>query len=144
MIILREGNIFNYTHQALAQGVNSMGKMGAGISVKFKQKYPEMYGQYFQKCKDNIIKPGDLFFYSSDSKPFVFNLVTQKNLKGAKQEYLEQAVQKMFVKSREEGITDIAMPEIGCGRGGLDIKILKDTLNMYFSRGSTNITVYHY
>jgi O-acetyl-ADP-ribose deacetylase (regulator of RNase III) len=116
--------------------------MGAGISVRFKQRYPEMYEQYLGKCRNDSLKPGDIFFYRSELKPSVFNLVTQRNLKGAKQEYLEQAVQKMFVKSGQEGITDIAMPEIGCGLGGMDVKSLKDTLSKYFSIGDTDITIY--
>ena len=143
MIILKEGNIFDYEHQSLAQGINLRGKMDAGIAVKFKQKYPEMHELYLDMCRKDLLKPGDIFFYHSDTKPSVFNLVTQRNLKGAKQEYLEQAVQRMFVKSMEEGITDIAMPEIGCGRGGLSVDCLKKNLNLYFGESNINITIYH-
>lgn len=143
MIILREGNIFGYEHQALAQGLSSRGRMDKGIAVRFRHRYPEMYAQYAEKCRKNLLKPGDIFFYHSDSKPHVFNLITQKNLKKAEESFLEAAVQKMFVEAKTRNITDIAMPEIGCGLGSLSIDSLKGNLNLYFGVSDINITVYH-
>jgi O-acetyl-ADP-ribose deacetylase (regulator of RNase III) len=146
MLILRNGDMFDYRHQALAQGVNCIGKMDNGIASRFRLRYPGMYEIYFAKCRDSLLKPGDIFFYHSDSypkRPHVFNLVTQKNLKGARIDFLEQAVRKMLVESKERDITDIAMPEIGCGLGGLYAEDLKKILTSYFSASRTNITLYH-
>jgi O-acetyl-ADP-ribose deacetylase (regulator of RNase III) len=143
MIILKEGNLFGYKHQAYAQGVSSHGKMDRGIAVRFKQKYPDMYSQYVTKCKTDLLKPGDIFFYHSDSKPHVFNLITQKSLRKAEEPFLEEAVQKMFIEAKKRDITDIAMPEIGCGLGGLDPKTLNRILCNYFAKGNIDISVYH-
>lgn len=142
MIVIRFGDIFKYEHQSLAHGVNALGKMGAGIAVEFRKRYPNMYRRYREKCKKHELKPGDLLFYRFHSLPDVFNLVTQKNLKAAREEYLEQAVQKLYMKAKKESITDIAMPEIGCGLGGLSPDFLRKTLNKYFNPSNINITVY--
>jgi O-acetyl-ADP-ribose deacetylase (regulator of RNase III) len=126
MLILRDGDMFDYRHQALAQGVNCIGKMDNGIASRFRLRYPGMYEIYFAKCRDSLLKPGDIFF-----------------LKGARIDFLEQAVRKMLVESKERDITDIAMPEIGCGLGGLYAEDLKKILTSYFSASRTNITLYH-
>jgi len=143
MIVIREGNLFGYEHQAYAHGVNSRGRMDAGIAVDFKRRYPKMFRQYKTACLDGILKPGDIFFYRAENdEPDVYNLVTQRSLKRAREEFLEEAIKKMYIHSKRHDITDIAMPEIGCGLGGIDPVFLKDTINKYFGMSNTYITIY--
>lgn len=142
MIIFKEGNLFDYTHEALAHGVNSKGKMGAGIATEFKKQFPQMYSQYKKKCLSGELKPGELFFYDSGKGPVVFNLVTQASLGRAKQSFLEKAAEKMYIKAVEEGITDIAMPQIGTGRGKLTLDDLKNVLYPLFDSSDMHVTIY--
>jgi len=142
MIIFRKGDLFDFDHQAYAHGVNSRGRMDAGIAVRFKGGYPKMFEEYSSACADGILKPGDIFFYHSDDKPSVYNLVTQKNLRSADAVFLEQTVQKMYIHSMKNKITDIGMPLIGCGLGGLSVDTLTDILGKYFTYNDTDIILY--
>src|SRR5258708_1750726 len=75
------GDLFvnRYKAQALAQGCNCQGVMGAGVALGFKERYPQMYEVYRRRCK---AKPrqfnlGDSFLWKELGKPSVFNLATQ-------------------------------------------------------------------
>jgi len=142
LILTRQGDIFDYEHEALAHGVNSLGMMNAGIAVDFKKSYPDMFREYQKRCNSGELRPGDIFFYESRVQPHVFNLVTQDNLFGAKSEYVESALEKMLVFAREREIRDIAMPNIGEGLGNLKKGRLMELLRPLFGSSDINVTVY--
>lgn len=118
--IIPEGDIFkvigvsNYAH-----GCNCMGAMGKGIALQFKHKYPQMYRNYKQMCTDGKFVPGDVYDYDS-GEGHVFNLATEKSWHtGAKIEYIEKSLRKMFQLAIDDKVDNIAMPTIGAGLGGL-------------------------
>lgn len=77
---LKEGNIFNIEGvMNYAHGYNCAGAMGKGIALQFKEKYPQMFRLYKQKCKTGDFVPGDVFEYNYGNG-YVYNLGTQKNL----------------------------------------------------------------
>lgn len=126
--IIEEGDIFaisgvyNYAH-----GCNCAGAMGKGIALQFKDKFPEMYLEYKNLCKENKFNPGDVFDYYY-GHGYVYNLGTQLNWRtSAKLEYISTAIEKMCNLAIKEDVYKIAMPTIGAGLGGLkwmDVKQL--------------------
>ena len=148
MIELYEGDIFDhfyhfYKHASLAHGVNAKGRMDAGVAVEFKQRYPAMFREYQRQCLSGTLRPGQIFFWDKESgRPAVFNLVTQEGLSGAKESFLDSAVQHMYVRAKKEGIKDIAMPQIGSGLGGLSPDVLRNILHQYFDPSDIAITIY--
>jgi O-acetyl-ADP-ribose deacetylase (regulator of RNase III) len=144
MIIHNEGDLFEHVHQAYAHGVSNLGIMGKGIAIKFKEIYPNMFKTYKSLCHKEILKPGDCLFYQSikEDLPSVFNLVTQDNIFQAKAEFLNISIREMYVTSREKGITDIAMPEIGCGLGSLNLDDLISCLQPFVEDSKHHITIY--
>ena len=144
MIIRNEGNLFDNFHQAYAHGVSNLGIMGRGIALEFKERYPEMFEEYRVRCNNGILKPGECFFYHGDiiDLPSVFNLVTQDNIFQAQQEFLEKGIKEMYMTACEKGITDIAMPEIGCGLGNLHINDLIESLSPFIEDSRHHITIY--
>jgi O-acetyl-ADP-ribose deacetylase (regulator of RNase III) len=143
MLIERIGNLFDYEHQAYAHGVNNQGVMEAGIAVEFKRRYPGMYEQYRDLCINQELKPGDAFLYHEQGKPSVFNLVTQSNVFFAEKQFLVKSIRAMYVKARDEDITDIAMPTISCGLGGLVLADLKIALHPFIQDTSHHVTIWH-
>ncbi|MCE9385120.1 macro domain-containing protein, partial [Bacteroides fragilis] len=51
---IEKGDIFRIDGvSSYAHGCNCAGAMGKGIAVQFKSKYPDMYLEYKQLCKEN-------------------------------------------------------------------------------------------
>ena len=55
---IEKGDIFRIEGvSSYAHGCNCAGAMGKGIAVQFKSKYPDMYLEYKQLCKENKFCP---------------------------------------------------------------------------------------
>ena len=52
MIRFVKGNLLESSAQALVNTVNTVGVMGKGIALQFKEAYPNNYILYKKACKD--------------------------------------------------------------------------------------------
>lgn len=135
MISFESGDIFATPNpQALAHGCNCFGAMGAGIAVEFKKRWPAMYNIYRDDCLRGYFKPGDVYMYTPciETDPKVFNLATQDRFQ-AKIGWINTAIITMLRQARVHNITEILMPAIGCGLGGLDWREVKNLLQTFDS-----------
>lgn len=125
--IFRIEGVSNYAH-----GCNCAGAMGKGIALQFKEKYPDMYLEYKQLCKEHKFCPGDVFDYDYGNG-HIYNLGTQATWRTrAKIEYIEKALIQMLELANRDYITAIALPAIGAGLGGLkweDVKAILDKVS---------------
>jgi len=143
MITFIQGDLFSAKTDSFAHGVNAVGKMDAGIALEFKKRYPEMYSRYKRLCDQHILLPGEVFYYGSkDERPNVVNLVTQNGLNKANIDYLELAIDGLTKRYKMWNIKKIAMPKIGCGRGGLDWEEVKSLLVNKFEKIKLEVLVY--
>ena len=113
-----KGDLFDSKAQTLAHGCNCQGKMGAGIALGFKRRYPSMFKEYKRLCHSGLFVPGSYFLFKYSS-PWILNLATQDTKRGARIEFVEHCLVKLSENYHDEGITSIAMPRIGAGLGGL-------------------------
>jgi O-acetyl-ADP-ribose deacetylase (regulator of RNase III) len=132
--------------QVFAHGCNCQGSMGAGIAKGFRQRYPEMYKEYRERCK---AKPrqfnlGDAWLWKEDGQPWVFNLGTQEGYWRARASYeaIETALEQMKKQAVEENIVSIALPRIGAGYGGLSWKKVRAIIERVFNDWSGTLYVY--
>ena len=125
--IFRLPGVTSYAH-----GCNCAGAMGKGIALQFKRKFHKMYLQYNSMCISGNFKPGDVFPYEYSQNCFVYNLATQKHYaihgRLAKLEHIRKSVKKMLEHAAAHNVTDIALPKIGAGLGGLDWEDVKIAL----------------
>lgn len=125
-MIERQGDLFTTDAKVLAHGVNCKGVMGAGIAKSFRDKFPDMYKEYQYLCNRGILRLGSFYSYTTDDI-MIFNLTTQYK-PGPDARYgsvfsslLDSAMSlDDFNKSDGKYGNTIAMPEIGCGIGGLE------------------------
>ena len=73
MIHYVTGNLLAASDEALINTVNTVGVMGKGIALQFKDRYPYNFQVYQQACKEGSIFPGKLLVtrdsnLSTDSK----------------------------------------------------------------------------
>jgi O-acetyl-ADP-ribose deacetylase (regulator of RNase III) len=149
-----QGDLFtnDFNFDALAQGVNCQGVMGAGIAVPFKEKWPSMYEDYKRRCAQygdalgglvHIWRPyfdvqlqeteeGD-FYEWYVSGPTIYNLFSQV-MPGRNGDYrlLQQAAISMVFDAEENEIANVGLPWIGCGIAGLERHNVKQILKQVF------------
>ena len=143
MLRYEKGDLFDFRHQAYAHGVNTLGKMSAGIAVEFRKRYQEMYHQYRKLCLKSKLTLGDVYYWQSDEElPSVFNLVTQSSLKYAEPAALLDSFEKMYIMAKQKDIQDIAMPKIGMGYGKVDENIFLQAVYPFIRDSKVWVTIY--
>jgi len=119
--------MFTTNAKILGHGVNVDGLMGAGIAKTFAEKYERNLKRYKQACKDKHLNPGGSVIVN-ESGTLILNLASQSRPgRFARYDWLfsslHGAVEKLMTQEKEVldlfGST-IAIPEIGCGIGGLE------------------------
>jgi O-acetyl-ADP-ribose deacetylase (regulator of RNase III) len=125
MITFRQGNLLDSGAEALVNTVNTVGVMGKGIALMFKEAFPENFRAYAAACKKGEIGIGRVFVtekrdWVSGSR-WVVNFPTKKHWRHpSKLEWIEEGLQdlKRFIVENE--VRSIALPPLGSGNGGLD------------------------
>lgn len=132
MIIYSKGNLLEAEAEALVNTVNCVGVMGKGIALQFKQAYPENYKEYEKACKDEKIKPGTMFIYSTGelfSSKYIINFPTKRHWKGkSKIEDIKIGLIDFVKQIKDLNIKSVAVPPLGCGNGGLDWQVVKSLI----------------
>jgi len=125
MIELTKGNLLASSDGVLVNTVNTVGVMGKGIALQFKDEFPHNYEVYVETCKKGELYPGTLLTVTDWSPRYgekiIVNFPTKVHWRNpSKYEY----IQKGLVALREFIITNkvesISIPPLGCGNGGLD------------------------
>lgn len=118
-----KGNLFdpNFDFEALAQGVNTWGVMGAGIAVPFRENWPEMYAEYRKICKRfGADLCGSAHIWWTDNHRVIYNLFSQKDPgPDGSYDYLRKATVQMVLHAEKEKLRSVGLPWIGCGIAGL-------------------------
>lgn len=116
-----KGDMLAATHEAVVNTVNCKGKMGRGLALQFKKRFPKMFLNYKRYCDEGRLKPGDMHVYQSDESPkWIVNFPTKDHWRNpSKMEYITTGLKSLIDFLKKEHITDIAIPPLGCGLGGL-------------------------
>jgi O-acetyl-ADP-ribose deacetylase (regulator of RNase III) len=113
-------NLFKSPAQTLVNTINTVGVMGKGIALSFKNLYPTMYQEYRQLCQDGKLDIGKLHIYRTPNK-FIVNFPTKKHWRNpSKIEYIEAGLQEFVRIYDRYGISSVSFPQLGCGNGELD------------------------
>jgi len=122
MIYKAEGDLLGTDAEALVNTVNTVGVMGKGIALQFKQAFPDNYKAYEAACKHGEVALGKMFVFRRQSDPrIIINFPTKKHWRGkSKIGDIESGLRALIEVVKEEKIASIAVPPLGCGNGGLD------------------------
>lgn len=124
-IIHKEGDLFTTTATIIAHQVNCQGKMGSGVALQVKQKYPTAYIMYLSKCQRDYNLLGNIQMVPQSDGRIICNMFAQDNYGYDGKKYTaSSALQMCFIKLKQyaaEKNISIAIPyKIGCCRGGAD------------------------
>ena len=144
MLTFVRGNLFESPAKVLVNTVNTVGVMGKGIALTFKQIYPEMFKQYQLLCESKRFDVGNLWLYKTENK-WILNFPTKRHWRNpSKLEYVEAGLQKFAATYADHGITSIAFPELGCGNGELQWDVVRPLMVKHLKNIPINVYVYLY
>jgi O-acetyl-ADP-ribose deacetylase (regulator of RNase III) len=136
MITYLTGDLLQAPAQALVNTVNTVGVMGKGIALQFKEQFKENLRAYLKACKDGSLVPGKLLVIRDHTldggEKVIVNFPTKVNWKQkSTYQYIEDGLRELARIIPEHGITSIAVPPLGCGNGGLDWNKVKPLMEHY-------------
>ena len=124
MIRFIKGNLIEAKVEALVNTVNTVGVMGKGIALMFKDAFPDNYSRYEAACKAGNVKVGHMFVVERNElfgPKWIINFPTKKHWRHpTKIEWVVEGLLDLRAFIAEKGIKSIAIPPLGCGNGGLD------------------------
>jgi len=143
MIRYVRGDIFKSRAQTLVNPVNTVGVMGAGLAREFSRHYPGILNRYKEFCRQGVLKIGTLWVYRSAWDRWVLCFPTKKDWREpSKLEYIEAGLKKLVDTYEARGITDIAIPKLGCGLGGLSWGDVRPLMEKHLSGAGMDIEIY--
>lgn len=130
-----KGNLLEAKTQALVNTVNTVGVMGKGIALQFKEAFPANFKIYAAACKKEELKTGKLLVVKEqtlEGERVIINFPTKTEwyLK-SKYEYVEEGLKELAKVIDEYKIESIAIPPLGCGNGGLQWEKVRSMIEKY-------------
>ena len=119
------GDILKSKAQTLVNTVNCVGIMGKGVALEFKNRFPEMFKDYVQRCELHEVRIGQPYIYKSLFGQQILNFPTKEHWKSvSKVSDIEEGLDYLLAHYKHWGITSMAIPPLGCGNGQLEWKIV--------------------
>lgn len=123
MITYTKGNLLDADVEVLVNAVNTVGVMGKGIALMFKQRFPKNMQEYVVACKAGQVQIGQMFATRTDATTgakWIVNFPTKQHWRGYSQmAWIEEGLQDLRRFIIENDIKSIAIPPLGAGLGGL-------------------------
>lgn len=133
IVFERQGNIFDTSLQALVCPVNTVGAMGKGLALQFKQRYPGLEWAYRQACLRGQFKTG-FIVWSADATHKVVCVPTKRDWRNpSKLEWIDQSLAKIAEHYESHGLHSLAIPAIGCGEGRLQWSQVRPLIYHHFA-----------
>lgn len=124
MITFARGNLLEADVEAVVNTVNTVGIMGKGIALMFKEQFPNNFEAYARACKSGDVRIGQMFVTENKElfgPRWIINFPTKTHWRAkTKIEWIERGLSDLVRVIRECDIRSIAIPPLGCGNGGLD------------------------
>jgi len=124
MITFTQGNLLEADTDALVNTVNTVGVMGKGIALMFKEAFPENFKAYEAACKTNDVRIGRMLVTERKDlmgPKWIINFPTKKHWRQpSKIEWIASGLEDLKRVIVEEKIKSVALPPLGSGNGKLD------------------------
>jgi len=123
MIHFTEGNLLEANADALVNTVNTVGVMGKGVALMFKDAFPENFKAYEKACKEKRVRLGEMFVTEREDllgPKWIINFPTKGHWKYPSQiKWIEDGLADLARVIEDKKIQSIAIPPLGSGNGGL-------------------------
>lgn len=147
MIQYITGNIFESKAEALVNTVNTVGVMGKGLALQFREIFPENYKVYRQECKSGRFDIGQLLITedttATGERKIIVNFPTKRHWRyPSEYPFIESGLKKLREEIEKRGIRSIAIPPLGSHNGGLDWMKVRSMIEEILSEMDCEIMIY--
>ncbi len=129
------GNLLESNAEALVNTVNTVGVMGKGIALQFKERFPYNFKVYSAACKKGEVEVGKMLVVreiTMKGEKLIVNFPTKTVwFKKSQYNYIEEGLKDLVRVISEYDIQSIAIPPLGCGNGGLKWSKVKELMEKY-------------
>lgn len=129
------GNMLEAETEALVNTVNTVGVMGKGIALQFKERFPMNFKIYADACKKSEMQVGKMLVVKENTingEKIIINFPTKTEwFKKSQYSYIEDGLKDLVRVIEEYKIKSIAIPPLGCGNGGLKWEKVKPMMDKY-------------
>ncbi len=129
------GDLLQADTQALVNTVNTVGVMGKGIALQFKERFPMNFKVYAAACKKGEVQVGKMLVVRENSfqgEKIIINFPTKTEwFKKSQYVYVEEGLKDLVKVIKEYDIKSIAIPPLGSGNGGLKWDKVKELMKKY-------------
>jgi O-acetyl-ADP-ribose deacetylase (regulator of RNase III) len=137
------GNILQTEAQTLVCPVNTVGVMGNGLALYFKLNYPDLFVAYQKACAMGWFARKGIFVYTVSPTRKILCLPTKRHWKyKSRIEWIDKALYIVARDYEEYGITSLAVPAIGCGKGQLEWEDVHNLIRGHLNTIDISVTVY--
>ncbi len=124
MIRHTTGNLLSADAEALVNTVNTVGVMGKGIALMFKERFPEAFRVYKDACDRQEVQTGRMFVTPTgelQGPRWVIHFATKRHWRApSRLKWIDEGLADLRRVLIDRGITSIAIPPLGAGNGRLD------------------------
>lgn len=146
MITFAQGNLLEANAEALVNTVNTVGVMGKGIALMFKERFAQNFVNYAAACKAGKVHVGEMFVTEVNElggPRWVVNFPTKQHWRGdSKVEWITAGLQDLRRFLIENNVASVAIPPLGAGNGGLDWSIVRPLIEMALEDVPAEILVF--
>ncbi|HWK03033.1 MAG TPA: macro domain-containing protein [Puia sp.] len=129
MIEYKHSDLLQSDAEALVNTVNTVGIMGKGIALQFREHFPDNFRVYQKACKDGALQVGKNLLTATGQltgPKYIINFPTKTDWRSnTKLDYIHRGLDDLVRIIKEKDIRSIAIPPLGCGNGGLDWTVVK-------------------
>jgi O-acetyl-ADP-ribose deacetylase (regulator of RNase III) len=146
MITYKVGNILDEQVEALVNTVNTVGVMGKGIALQFKNAFPENFKAYSDAVDRNEINVGEVQVVPVNTMSgvkYIINFPTKDHWRfPSKIEWIKKGLIDLKEKIKKFNIASVAIPPLGCGNGGLEWHDVKQLMIEILCDLNAKIVIY--
>jgi O-acetyl-ADP-ribose deacetylase (regulator of RNase III) len=146
MMRYTQGNLLDSGAEALVNTVNTVGVMGKGIALMFRDRFAENYRRYAAACKAKEVRTGRMFVtetHELDGPRWIVNFPTKQHWRApSKLEWIVEGLRDLRRFVVENGVKSIAIPPLGAGNGGLEWAEVREQIEVALGDLDTEILVF--
>lgn len=146
MIYSMKGNLLEDSAEVYVNTVNTVGVMGKGIALQFKQAFPDVFKQYAKDCKAGNVQIGRMHVVPVEglmNPKYIIHFPTKEHWRNpSKLSYIKQGLADLVQVLEKLNVTSIALPPLGCGNKGLDWNVVRPLIIDAFQEVPIDVHLY--
>ena len=137
MIKYTQGNLLDADVEALVNTVNTVGVMGKGIALMFKERFAKNMDEYAKACKTKQVQTGKMFVTETHElmgPKWIINFPTKQHWRSpSKLEWIIEGLNDLKAFIINNNVKSIAIPPLGAGNGGLNWPVVREQIEKVLS-----------